>query len=113
MPVILMGVLDQDVSVESALSYGQLYYPGIHNLAFNRKNFAWSAVQGLYAALVMVLGTLGIDNKSTSNNVVSSVWFVYHSSVSVSTSLITFLPSSSSSSCVYYASLILSAFAQL
>ena len=59
MPVVAMGILDQDVAEKSALRYGQLYVPGIKEMFFNREKFAWSALQGLFASFVLVGMAIG------------------------------------------------------
>ena len=61
MPVVFMGTLDQDVNEVTGMRYAQLYMPGILNLDFSRKNFAWSAVQGLYSSFCLVMITIGIS----------------------------------------------------
>lgn len=54
MPIVVLGILDQDVPETSASRYGQLYTPGIQNLFFNRIKFASSALQGIWSAFVLV-----------------------------------------------------------
>ena len=59
MPVIFMGVLDQDVPAEVGLRYNRLYEPGIRDMFFSREKLAVSAVQGVFTTIVIVGVGLG------------------------------------------------------
>lgn len=53
LPVLAVGIFDQDVSDKNSLLYPQLYKPGHVNLFFNKKEFLLSALQGCYVSLVL------------------------------------------------------------
>lgn len=53
LPVLAVGVFDQDVSDKNSILYPQLYRPGHYNLFFNKKEFLLSALQGCYVSLVL------------------------------------------------------------
>jgi magnesium-transporting ATPase (P-type) len=47
LPVLAMGVFDQDVSDEYSLRYPKLYIPGQYNLFFNMRIFTYSVIHGM------------------------------------------------------------------
>ncbi|CAJ0573777.1 unnamed protein product, partial [Mesorhabditis spiculigera] len=53
LPVMAMGVLDQDVDAVSSLRYPKLYLPGQYNLFFNMRIFIYSVLQGMFSSLVI------------------------------------------------------------
>lgn len=53
MPVLSLGVFDQDVDDKNSLQYPQLYTPGQKNLFFNKKQFLLSALHGFFASAVL------------------------------------------------------------
>lgn len=53
LPVLAVGIFDQDVSDKNSILYPQLYKPGHYNLFFNKKEFFRSALQGCYISLVL------------------------------------------------------------
>ncbi|RZF35228.1 hypothetical protein LSTR_LSTR013949 [Laodelphax striatellus] len=55
LPVLAIGVFDQDVSEESSLLYPQLYTPGHSNLFFNKTEFLRSALHGFFASLIVFI----------------------------------------------------------
>ncbi|BES87630.1 E1-E2 ATPase [Nesidiocoris tenuis] len=55
MPVLAIGVFDQDVSDKNSLMYPQLYTPGHHNLLFNKHEFLKSALYGCYTSCIIFL----------------------------------------------------------
>ncbi|KRT86590.1 hydrolase, partial [Oryctes borbonicus] len=59
LPVLGVGIFDQDVSDKNSLMYPQLYKPGHYNLFFNKKEFLLSALQGCYVSLVLFFIPLG------------------------------------------------------
>ncbi|XP_023245345.1 phospholipid-transporting ATPase ID [Copidosoma floridanum] len=59
LPVLAVGVFDQDVNDKNSLLYPKLYTPGLENLLFNRKEFFMSAVHGLFASCVIFLVPYG------------------------------------------------------
>lgn len=53
LPVLAVGIFDQDVNDKNSILYPQLYKPGHYNLFFNKKEFFRSALQGCYISLVL------------------------------------------------------------
>lgn len=53
LPVLMMGVFDQDVNEYYSLRYPKLYAPGLRNELFNKKVFAWSIVEGIITSIVL------------------------------------------------------------
>lgn len=53
LPVLAIGVMDQDVSDRKSIAYPKLYTPGLHNMFFNNKEFFKCAILGTYASLVI------------------------------------------------------------
>ncbi|CAK5038304.1 unnamed protein product [Meloidogyne enterolobii] len=47
MPVLAMGILDQDVNDEYSLRFPRLYIPGQFNLFFNMRIFIYSVIHGM------------------------------------------------------------------
>ncbi|XP_044005984.1 probable phospholipid-transporting ATPase IM isoform X3 [Aphidius gifuensis] len=59
LPVLAVGVLDQDVNDKNSLLYPKLYTPGLQNMLFNKKEFCWSALHGFWASCVLFLVPYG------------------------------------------------------
>ncbi|KAJ8673481.1 hypothetical protein QAD02_004743, partial [Eretmocerus hayati] len=59
LPVLAVGVLDQDVNDKNSVMYPKLYTPGLQNLLFNKKEFCWSALHGFFASCVIFLVPYG------------------------------------------------------
>nr|CAD7407113.1 unnamed protein product [Timema poppensis] len=55
LPVLGLGIFDQDVSDRYSLMYPQLYTPGHSNLLFNKKEFLRSALHGFFTSCVLFL----------------------------------------------------------
>ncbi|XP_044762025.1 probable phospholipid-transporting ATPase IM isoform X2 [Coccinella septempunctata] len=53
LPVLAVGIFDQDVNDKNSILYPQLYRPGHLNLFFNKMEFFWSALQGCYVSIVL------------------------------------------------------------
>ncbi|GMS95883.1 hypothetical protein PENTCL1PPCAC_18058, partial [Pristionchus entomophagus] len=53
LPVLAMGVLDQDVDDEYSLKFPQLYLPGQFNRFFNMRIFIYSVLHGMFSSLVI------------------------------------------------------------
>lgn len=47
LPVLIMGVFDQDVNDEYSLRFPKLYVPGQYNLFFNMRIFIYSIIHGM------------------------------------------------------------------
>ncbi|XP_011498736.1 PREDICTED: phospholipid-transporting ATPase ID isoform X5 [Ceratosolen solmsi marchali] len=59
LPVLAIGIFDQDVNDKNSLMYPKLYTPGHQNLLFNKKEFCWSALHGFFASCVLFLVPYG------------------------------------------------------
>ncbi|XP_074115873.1 ATPase phospholipid transporting 8B isoform X3 [Cotesia typhae] len=59
LPVLAVGVFDQDVNDKNSLMYPKLYTPGMQNLLFNKKEFCWSALHGFWASCILFLVPYG------------------------------------------------------
>ncbi|KAM9805955.1 phospholipid-transporting ATPase ID isoform 5-T5 [Syngnathus typhle] len=53
LPVLAMGIFDQDVSDQRSLEYPKLYEPGQLNLLFNKREFFICITQGFYTSVVL------------------------------------------------------------
>lgn len=52
LPVLALGVFEQDVSDKDSIEFPKLYTPGITNELFNIKEFMRSVMHGLFSSLV-------------------------------------------------------------
>lgn len=52
MPVLALGVFEQDVSDKDSIEFPKLYTPGLNNELFNLKEFLRSVMHGLFSSLV-------------------------------------------------------------
>ncbi|XP_047740035.1 phospholipid-transporting ATPase ID-like [Hyalella azteca] len=53
MPVLALGIFDQDVDARNSMAYPKLYTPGVHNTLFNKPQFLRSAFHGFVASGVL------------------------------------------------------------
>ncbi|XP_041844181.1 phospholipid-transporting ATPase ID isoform X2 [Melanotaenia boesemani] len=53
LPVLAMGIFDQDVPDQRSLEYPKLYEPGQLNLLFNKREFFICITQGIYTSVVL------------------------------------------------------------
>ncbi|KAG7282143.1 hypothetical protein CRUP_034890, partial [Coryphaenoides rupestris] len=53
LPVLAMGIFDQDVPDQRSLEYPKLYEPGQLNLLFNKREFFICISQGIYTSVVL------------------------------------------------------------
>lgn len=53
LPVLALGLFDQDVNDYYSVRYPKLYYPGLVNLLFNKKVFGLSVVEGFLSSMVL------------------------------------------------------------
>uniref|UniRef100_A0A146MAI4 Phospholipid-transporting ATPase n=1 Tax=Lygus hesperus TaxID=30085 RepID=A0A146MAI4_LYGHE len=67
MPVLAIGVFDQDVSDKNSIIYPQLYTPGHHNLLFNKQEFLKSALYGFYTSCIIFLIPYGTYHDELTN----------------------------------------------
>lgn len=73
LPVLGLGIFEQDVSDKHSLEYPKLYSPGLNNSLFNTKEFVKSVIHGVFSSLVLFLipyGNLKHSNQlNTDNNI--------------------------------------------
>jgi Cation transport ATPase len=55
LPVLALGIFDQDVNDRYSLCYPKLYTPGHSNLLFNKREFLRSALHGFFTSCVLFL----------------------------------------------------------
>ncbi|KAL2099677.1 hypothetical protein ACEWY4_004071 [Coilia grayii] len=74
LPVLLVGLLDQDVSDKLSLKFPKLYLPGQQGALFNYKNFFISLFHGIFTSLIIFfipygafLQTMGQDGEAPSD----------------------------------------------
>lgn len=52
LPVLALGIFEQDVSEKDSIEYPKLYTPGLTNELFNVKEFMRSVMHGIFSSLV-------------------------------------------------------------
>uniref|UniRef100_A0AAY4EPT9 Phospholipid-transporting ATPase n=1 Tax=Denticeps clupeoides TaxID=299321 RepID=A0AAY4EPT9_9TELE len=74
LPVLLVGLLDQDVNDKLSLMFPKLYLPGQQGTLFNYKNFFISLFHGIFTSLIIFfipygafLQTMGQDGEAPSD----------------------------------------------
>ncbi|KJE89012.1 ATPase [Capsaspora owczarzaki ATCC 30864] len=60
LPVLMVGIFDQDVDDKTSLKFPQLYIPGQRNLLFNKTKFWLSLAKGIWTSVVLFFFALGI-----------------------------------------------------
>ena len=60
LPVLSIGVFDQDCNDENSLRYPKLYSPGHLNLLFNKKEFFKSALHGFVSSCILFIVPYGM-----------------------------------------------------
>uniref|UniRef100_A0A0N7ZAC6 Phospholipid-transporting ATPase n=1 Tax=Scylla olivacea TaxID=85551 RepID=A0A0N7ZAC6_SCYOL len=53
MPVLALGIFEQDVSAKCSLAFPKLYTPGLKNALFNKREFFRSAVHGFVTSCIL------------------------------------------------------------
>ncbi|XP_059398212.1 phospholipid-transporting ATPase IC-like [Carassius carassius] len=104
LPVLLIGLLEQDVNDKLSLRYPKLYLPGQQGSLFNYKNFFISLFHGIYTSLMIFfipygafLQTMGQDGEAPSDNqsfavvAASSLIITVNLQISLNTSYWTFV----------------------
>uniref|UniRef100_A0A8C7Z286 Phospholipid-transporting ATPase n=1 Tax=Oryzias sinensis TaxID=183150 RepID=A0A8C7Z286_9TELE len=104
LPVLLVGLLDQDVNDRLSLKFPKLYIPGQQGLLFNYKNFFISLFHGIFVSLIIFfipygafLQTMGQDGEAPSDYqsfavvTASSLIFTVSLQISLDTSYWTFV----------------------
>ncbi|XP_076614933.1 phospholipid-transporting ATPase IC [Chaetodon auriga] len=104
LPVLLVGLLDQDVNDKLSLKFPKLYLPGQQGTLFNYKNFFISLFHGIFVSLIIFfipygafLQTMGQDGEAPSDYqsfavvTSSSLIFTVNLQISLDTSYWTFV----------------------
>ncbi|CAH1128535.1 unnamed protein product [Ceutorhynchus assimilis] len=68
LPVLAVGIFDQDVNDKNSIIYPQLYRPGHLNKFFNKKEFFRSALQGCYVSIVLFFIAFGTYYDAVASN---------------------------------------------
>ncbi|XP_028273801.1 phospholipid-transporting ATPase IC [Parambassis ranga] len=104
LPVLLVGLLDQDVNDRLSLKFPKLYLPGQQGTLFNYRNFFISLFHGIFVSLITFfipygafLQTMGQDGEAPSDYqsfavvTASSLIFTVNLQISLDTSYWTFV----------------------
>ncbi|XP_048874577.1 phospholipid-transporting ATPase IC [Brienomyrus brachyistius] len=104
LPVLLVGLLDQDVGDKLSVRFPKLYLPGQKGLLFNYKNFFTSLFHGIFTSMIIFfipygafLQTMGQDGEAPSDYqsfavvTASSLIFIVSLQISLETSYWTFV----------------------
>ncbi|XP_054468772.1 phospholipid-transporting ATPase IC [Anoplopoma fimbria] len=104
LPVLLVGLLDQDVNDKLSMKFPKLYLPGQQGTFFNYKNFFISLFHGIFVSLIIFfipygafLQTMGQDGEAPSDYqslavvTASSLVFTVNLQISLETSYWTFV----------------------
>ncbi|XP_065672695.1 phospholipid-transporting ATPase ID isoform X3 [Hydra vulgaris] len=67
LPVLALGIFDQDVSAASSLRYPRLYIPGQSNTLFNVKSFIVKLFHGVFTSLALYFILYGIYHDRVSS----------------------------------------------
>uniref|UniRef100_A0A8I3NU57 Phospholipid-transporting ATPase n=1 Tax=Canis lupus familiaris TaxID=9615 RepID=A0A8I3NU57_CANLF len=65
LPVLAMGVFDQDVPEQRSMEYPKLYEPGQLNLLFNKRQFFICIARGIYTSVLMFFIPYGVFAEAT------------------------------------------------
>ncbi|XP_036394812.1 phospholipid-transporting ATPase ID isoform X2 [Megalops cyprinoides] len=68
LPVLAMGIFDQDVPEQRSLEYPKLYEPGQLNLLFNKREFFICIAQGIYTSVVLFFVPYGVLSQASRND---------------------------------------------
>jgi len=63
LPVLGLGIFEQDVSDKLSLEYPKLYTPGLTNELFNTKEFVKSVLHGIFSSLILFLVPLALGSR--------------------------------------------------
>ncbi|XP_040013962.1 phospholipid-transporting ATPase IC [Xiphias gladius] len=104
LPVLLVGLLDQDVNDKLSVKFPKLYLPGQQGALFNYRNFFISLFHGIFVSLIIFfipygafLQTMGQDGEAPSDYqsfavvTASSLIFTVNLQISLDTSYWTFV----------------------
>ncbi|XP_068179202.1 phospholipid-transporting ATPase ID [Antennarius striatus] len=65
LPVLAMGIFDQDVPDQRSLEYPKLYEPGQLNLLFNKREFFICIAQGIFTSVVLFFVPYAVLSNAT------------------------------------------------
>uniref|UniRef100_A0A673T2J0 Phospholipid-transporting ATPase n=1 Tax=Suricata suricatta TaxID=37032 RepID=A0A673T2J0_SURSU len=68
LPVLAMGVFDQDVPEQRSMEHPKLYEPGQLNLLFNKREFFVCIAQGIYTSVLMFFIPYGVFAEAAQDN---------------------------------------------
>lgn len=68
LPVLALGIFEQDVSDKHSIEYPKLYTPGLTNALFNIQEFIWSVMHGVFASLILFIIPYGTYRDAISPN---------------------------------------------
>ncbi|XP_070072783.1 phospholipid-transporting ATPase ID isoform X4 [Drosophila takahashii] len=68
LPVLALGVFEQDVSDKNSLEFPRLYTPGLKSELFNIREFIYSVLHGAFTSLVLFLIPYGVYKDGVSEN---------------------------------------------
>lgn len=70
LPVLALGIFEQDVCDELSIRYPRLYTPGMGHHLFNPRRFAVTALHGVAISLLVFIIPLGILYRGCSTSLV-------------------------------------------
>jgi magnesium-transporting ATPase (P-type) len=59
LPILGVGVFEQDVDDKTSIEYPKLYTPGLTNELFNTHEFVKSVIHGVFSSLILFLVPYG------------------------------------------------------
>ncbi|XP_046552031.1 phospholipid-transporting ATPase ID-like [Haliotis rubra] len=62
LPILVLGIFDQDVNEDYSIRYPKLYAPGLKDALFNKKTFMYSTLEGIITSLVLFFIPYGAFN---------------------------------------------------
>ncbi|XP_017852723.1 phospholipid-transporting ATPase ID isoform X2 [Drosophila busckii] len=68
LPVLALGVFEQDVSDKNSVEYPRLYTPGLKSELFNIREFIYSVLHGAFTSLILFLIPYGVYKDGVSQN---------------------------------------------
>ncbi|XP_060662163.1 phospholipid-transporting ATPase ID isoform X4 [Drosophila nasuta] len=68
LPVLALGVFEQDVSDKNSVEYPRLYTPGLKSELFNIREFIYSVLHGAFTSLILFLIPYGVYKDGVSHN---------------------------------------------
>ncbi|XP_034660764.1 probable phospholipid-transporting ATPase IM isoform X7 [Drosophila subobscura] len=68
LPVLSLGIFEQDVSDKNSLEYPRLYTPGLKSELFNIREFIYSVLHGAFTSLVLFLIPYGVYKDGVSQH---------------------------------------------